>query len=174
MTELTGIKLRMTSEPVELRAQFRPGHPLTEELSGQWAGIRETVSPAFYADDPDATVIGTFLGGRAAIAIKPQRGWTAVYSCVPMLPASLLRRLAALAGVHQYIETEDVVWASRDMLAVSVYKAGTRRIRLPQKAAMRDLYTREEVVRAADSFDAPFASYATRVFVREDPTLRNL
>ena len=68
--------------------------------------------------------------------------------------------------MHHYIETEDVVWASRDLLAVSVYQAGTRKIKLRGAGAIRDFYSGEEIVKSADAFDAGFEEYATRVFVQ--------
>jgi len=77
----------------------------------------------------------------------------------------LLRRFAHLAGVHTYVDTDDVVWASKDLLAVSVAKGGTRRLSLPRKATVHDLYTGTELARDTDSFETPFADLETRVFV---------
>lgn len=158
MSEMTGIRLRMTRTPAQLRAALK---------NGESVGIKDTVSPVCYAEDAAASVLGSFADGRAAIVMKPQKGWTAIFSAVPMLPASMLRGFAKTAGVHQYIDTEDVVWASRNLLAVCVHQAGTRRIRLPRTSAVRDLYTGEEIAGATDSFEAPFAQYATRVFVHQ-------
>ena len=78
-----------------------------------------------------------------------------------------MRRIAQRAGVHHYLETDDVVWATRDLLAVSVKDPGTRTIRLPRKAKVRDLYSGETVGDAIDHFLAEFRSRATRVFVLE-------
>jgi len=84
---------------------------------------------------------------------------------VPMLPGSLLRRIARLGGVHEYIQTEDVVWASRQMLAVSVHQPGLRKIVLPRAATVRDLYTGQEVARSAGAFEVRFDPRSTRVFL---------
>ena len=73
-------------------------------------------------------------------------------------------RIARVAGVHLYIETEDVVWAAREMLAVSVYEPGTRTVRLPRTATVQDLYSGEQVAAAARSFEARFEACATRLF----------
>jgi hypothetical protein len=167
MTDFTGIRLRMSRTPAELRAVLRPGHILTEGAPDKSAGIRETVSPVCFADDPNAVALATLADGRAAIAIKPQDGWTAVFSAVPMLPAWMLRRVATLAKVHQYIETEDVVWGAREMLAVSVHQAGIRRIRLPRRGDIQDLYSGATIARATDSFEASFAEFETRVFIHK-------
>jgi beta-galactosidase len=172
MQDLTGIRLRMTTDPTELRLTLRPGHPVTDGLGDAACGVPHKAFPACYADDPAATVLGTLPDGRAGLVVKPQSGWTAVFSAVPMLPASLLRRIARLGGVHEYIPTEDVVWASRQMLAVSVREPGLRKIVLPRAATIRDLYTGQEVARSAEAFETPFGPHATRVFLidRPDPS----
>ena len=84
-----------------------------------------------------------------------------------MLPASLLRRIAQLAGVHLYVETEDVVWAARDMVAVCVREAGPREISLPRKGDVRDLYSGAQIGKDIDVFEAQFEDRGTRVFVIE-------
>jgi hypothetical protein len=127
------------------------------------------VAPTCWADDPAATVLGTLPDGRAGLVIKPQAGWTAVFSAAPLLPASLLRRIATLGGVHQYVESEDVVWASREMVAVSVFQPGKRWITLPRAATVRDLYSGHDIAASADRFEVSFAPRATRLFTITPP-----
>lgn len=164
MQDLTGIRLRVTTAPTELRLALRPGHPLTEGLGIAAGGVPHKTFPVCFAEDPAATVLGTLPDGRAGFVIKPHQGWTAVFSAVPMLPASLLRRIARLGGVHEYIQTEDVVWASRDMLAVCVREPGLRKISLPRAATVWDFYTGQEVARSVQAFEVKFDPRATRVF----------
>ena len=105
-------------------------------------------------------------GGKAGLVMKAENGWTSVFSSAPMLPARLMRNLAKLGGAHTYIDTEDVVWASRNLLGVCVKDAGKRVIRLPAKAStVRDLYSGQVLGKEVTSFDADFADRATRVFV---------
>jgi len=164
MQDMTGIRLRMTTTPTELRLAIRPGHRVTDGLSGVTCGVPHKTFPVCFADDPAATVLGTLPDGRAGLVIKPQKGWTAVFSAVPMLPASLLRRIARLGDVHEYVQTEDVIWASRAMLAICVREPGLRKIALPRRATVRDLYTGQEVAKSADVFEVKFAPRATRLF----------
>ena len=167
MRDLTGIRLRMSTEPTDLRVTLSGGHAITDGLEGQAYGVEHRTFPVVFADDPDATVVGTLPAGLAGLVVKEADGWTAIHSAAPMLPASLLRRIALHAGVHLYIETEDVVWASQDLVAVSVREPGTRSVRLPRRATVRDLYTGEQVGRDTDAFEADFADRATRVFALE-------
>jgi hypothetical protein len=172
MAELTGIKLRMTTTPSELRVKLKSGHVVTDGLENTTCGVPHQTSPVCYADDPAATVLGSLPDGRAGLVVKTQPGWTAVFSAVPMLPASLLRRIADLGGVHEYIATPDVVWASREMVAVSVREPGLRKIKLPRTAMVRDLSSGQEIAQAADSFEVSFGPRATRLFLIRTPPLK--
>lgn len=169
MRDLTGIRLRMSEEPTELRVTLSGGHAITDGLQGQTYGVGQQTFPVVFADDPQATVVGTLPDGRPGLVVKEQGDWTAIHSAAPMLPAGILRRISTHAGVHEYIETEDVVWASRDLVAVSVREAGTRLVRLPRRANVRDLYTGEELAREAEAFEADFGDRATRIFALEGP-----
>jgi len=171
MADFTGIKLRTTTSPTELRVTLRTGHALTDGLSGVTCGVPHKTFPVCYADDPGATILGILPDGRPGLVVKPQPGWTAVFSAVPMLPASLLRRMARLGGVHEYVETEDVVWASRDLVAVSAREPGTRTVVLPRAATVQDFFTGKEIARSAKSFQATFDSRATRAFVIGGPSV---
>ena len=165
MTEFTGIRLRMRPVSTELRLTLNPNHPMTRGIASNTCGVPHKSSPICYAEDPAATVLGTLPDGKAGLVVKAQAGWTAVYSAVPMLPASLLRRIARLGGVHSYVQTEDVVWASRNLLAVCVHQPGTRKISFPRPTMVRDLFADQEIAKHATSFEADFGPRATRVFV---------
>jgi hypothetical protein len=87
-----------------------------------------------------------------------------VFSSIPGLPAGLLRTVAQKAGVHRYIDTEDIVWASRDLLAVSVNQAGPRTIRLPRPCIVTDLWSGQTVARDADHFVVDIPERGTALF----------
>lgn len=108
--------------------------------------------------------LGTLPGGEPGLIMAEGDGYTVLWSAGPALPAKLLRAAAAKAGVHRYIETEDVVWAARDTLAVNVDQAGRRTIRLPRPAKVIDVYSGATVTDRAESFDAEFAAGGTRLF----------
>ena len=170
MFDLTGIRLKMSREPAALRVTLQPD--AVSRLAAGEAGLAaptysqdHRTFPIVYADDPEAKVLGTLADGCPGLVMKEHGTWTAVYSSAPLLPASLLRRLAQRAGVHLYVDTEDIVWASRDLLAVSVHRPGPRTIRLPRTAEVTDLYEDSVVARGVDSFQADFPDRSTRVFL---------
>ena len=172
MFDLTGIRLKISGEPTSLRVTLQPdavSRLVCGEagLSAPSYGHDHRTFPIVYADDPEARVLGTLADGRSGLVMKEHGTWTAVYSSAPLLPSQLLRRLAQQAGVHLYVDTEDVVWASRSLLAVSVHRPGPRTMRLPRPADVSDLYEGSVVARGVDSFPADFPDRGTRVFLLE-------
>jgi len=169
MSAFTGIRLGLSRTPQELRVTIREmDDPIVSGLAGQTYGPKHKTLPVGFVDDPEAVVLGDLPDGRPGLAVRRHPGWTAVFSAVPLLPAALLRNLARAAGVHAYIDTPDVVWASRNLLAVSVLEAGPRTVRLPRKSNVRDLYTGRALAAGVRKFRAEFAEKSTRVFVLED------
>jgi hypothetical protein len=164
LADLTGIRLRSAPEPAVLTTTLQPGPALTDGLGGLTYGPPDKVSPCFYAADPDAVVLGTLADGRPGLVVKQYPDWTAVYSAAPLLPAALLRRLAKQAGVHLYIDSEDVVWATRDLLAVSAREPGPRTLHLPREATITDVYSGQSVPTSQRSFEAVFADRETKLW----------
>ena len=168
MRELTGINLRLAKEPTALRVSLVPGREEIKGLDGVY-GVAHQASPVCYADDPEAQVLGTLPDGRAGLVIRRHPGWTAIYSAAPLMPTPLLCRLAELGGVHFYTPPGDVVWATKDLVGVSVHQAGSRTITLPRPATITDLYTGAQLGDNLRSFRADFADRATRVFTLAGP-----
>ena len=167
MEALTGIRLRLDRAAAPYTVNVTGGHPWTKELAGTTYGSGVSNAPICYADDAGAQVLGTLSDGRPGLVVKAGEGWTSVFSTAPLLPARLMRAIVEGAGVHTYIETDDVVWANRQMVAVSVKEGGRRKVRLPRAGCVRDLYSGEYVAQDVAEFETDFAEHATRVFVVE-------
>ncbi len=120
---------------------------------------------ACYADDPEATVLGNLPGGRAGLVVKQHRDWTAIYSAAPLMPTPLLRRIAEVGKVHCYTEAGDVVWATHDLVGVSVNQPGPRVITLARPATVQDLYRGTRIGDNLRSFRVDFDARGTRVFI---------
>jgi hypothetical protein len=98
------------------------------------------VSPRFFGNDPDATVLGMLAGvGQPGLLVQRMPGWTSVYSSAPILPAALLRNIASAAGCHIYSDANDVVYASRRFLAIYSPAGGKRTIQLRRPGRVLDL-----------------------------------
>jgi len=167
MREFTGIDLRISREATALRVTLQTGHAITEDLAGRQYGVDHQTWPVCYAQDALATVLGTLPDGKPGLVVKEFEDWTSIHTAAPMLSTEVVRSIAQYAGVHSYIDTPDVVWAARSMVAVSVKEPGRRTVRLPGAATVRDLYSGDIVAEDVDEFEADFSDRATRVFVWE-------
>ena len=163
MADFTGIRLRLSREGTQLRVRLAGEHPLIAGLADADFGVGDA-APYCYADDSEATVLGKLANGQPGLVVKEFDNWTTVYSSAPMLPTKLLRNIAQAAGAHLYIDTPDVVWAAREMLAVCVKEPGQREIRLPRTATVKNLYTGAVVGEGIKRFTVDFDDRATWLF----------
>ncbi|MFC1601101.1 beta-galactosidase [Candidatus Sumerlaeota bacterium] len=121
------------------------------------------ISPRFYADDSEATVLGMLRAGidKPGLVVKPQDGWTSIYSGAPILPSSLLRAIARTAGVHIYSDADDVVVANSGFLCLYSPQGGTRTVRLPEPATVTDMLTGQTIAEHATEFPLALAAHTT-------------
>jgi hypothetical protein len=162
MSRVAGLTLKLDAAALPTHVKYA-AHPLVQGL-GEGYGDGRPSKPAVVGDDPAAEVLATLPDGRPGLLMRKYSTWTAVWSAAPALPAGLLARLAEQAGAHRYITTPDVVWASRDLLAVSVDEPGERTIRLPAKRVVDDLYAGTVVGEGIDQFTATFGAGETKLW----------
>lgn len=149
--ELTGFQVRFDTQAARLRVR----------VGEKEFGSEKPVSPVFYVDDPEAEVIGELVqgglwrggvgtpgggfdigpGGRGGLCRKVFEDWTSVYSAAPCIPAGVLRDFAKDAGVHIYVESDDLVHATRDLLAIHAGVSSTKRAVLPLRSHVIDPWT---------------------------------
>ncbi len=68
------------------------------------------------------------------------------------------------AGVHAYVETDDVVSADRHFLAITATEAGPKYIRLPNVATVQDIFESRQIGAAVDHFEIQMEAGETRLF----------
>ncbi len=143
MSELMGIAVKLRSEPMPMRvASTYTGTVLqygTEETFGPLlVGVGEKLEAG--------EVVGGYLKpDLPGLVVRQHDRWRSVWSGAPAMPALLLRKLCAEAGVHIYTDTGDQVLAVNDLLAIHAALGGTRSIRLPGAARVADAMTGESL-----------------------------
>jgi len=133
-------------------------HPITERIPQDlfWS-FSAPMGPLFWIEDPEARILGQVaisLGRNVpGMGVKRFPEWTSVHVAVPDIPAPVLRGLARFAGVHLYSDAGDVLYASRDLLAVHTVAGGKRTFRLPRRVeVVRDLFTGKPVAWNVSAF----------------------
>lgn len=166
-TDLTGITMEMINEAGPLWVQ------LTEEgvdlLRGGAAdavyGSKKEIGPILYPSDAGVSVLGNLQGrGVPGLVQKNVAGVEVYYSAAPTLPSSLLRGLAARAGVHVYNDRDDVLYANQSFLSLYAVEAGVRHLRLPRRTDVYDVYHDTLVAENAVAFDADLPARHAAVY----------
>jgi hypothetical protein len=149
-------------------------HPITRGLAHDFTyGSNARIGPVFYADDPDATILGRRLlfQGRhePALVIKEHDTHRGIYSAAPLLPSDLLRNIARYAGCHVYTETNDVVMAGHGLVTYHTAAPGIRTLALPEPATIHDLFTGECLGTDVQEIPLWFQAPGTRVLTTLPP-----
>lgn len=104
------------------------------------------LAPIFHGNDADAETLGVLrANGRPGLCVKPWNKGTVVYSAAPLMPARLIRAVAAHAGVHLYTDQDDLVYANNDFLFITSRTEGSKHIRLPCRRDVSDALTGESL-----------------------------
>jgi hypothetical protein len=136
------------------------------------------IGPRFYVNDPEATILGRLAGivqedpsrqgrrgrrGRGGppaprvhqpgLVVKPQDGWTSVYSSAPIVSHAVIRGIAKAAGCHIYSDAGDIVYANNGFLVVYAPPGGTRTVRLPKKSRVVDVVEDKTIAESTESLE---------------------
>lgn len=149
MEQLTGFRHQYMREEGKLKVITNPGASLVVPglPSKVTYGGSQSFGPIFYVEDSSAVALGSIQGrGLIGLATKTMPGgWISIYSAAPILPASVLRAFAKLASVHSYIESSDVIFASKQILSLVATSRGKKEISLPNLSDVVDLFTGKTV-----------------------------
>jgi hypothetical protein len=152
---------------IDVKMDVKPGL-LTLTNNGKTYGTKEEIAPVFFSDDPTSQVLDRQSGtSRAAVSIKHFDRWTSAYSSVPALPADLLRRIAKNAGVHLYLESYDLVYATQGFVAIHAGEDGSKRLRLPKTCDLYDAYDQRIDARGTREFTLKMRKGDTKMWLIE-------
>jgi hypothetical protein len=173
MEELLGMTIRLDSIGPQQTFAAEGKHPLLKAMthadrlgSGRWY---DNAMPAdwhrFYIDDPDAIPLGYYKNGKVGMAIKKLGKGHLVYSAVALTNPKMYRNVAAFAGVHIYLDSNDFTVADENFVTVHTRNAGKKRIVLRKVAReVRDAFTGKLVGRKISSFEVDLPAKSTAVY----------
>ena len=170
ISSLLGMKVQMekTHPKAQIDVQF-PGEKKIHNYEGA------EVSPFFHVVEGADAAVGRTAEGQVVVAEKAGPNCRNLFVSMPPLPWTLLQKYAQQAGVHIYVESGGTVIANESYLALALSSSNTgkRTLRLPKKAALKELVAVEPgqtTVNAGlsfgenDTFDIPSSNSMTRIF----------
>lgn len=186
MTDLTGIKTAMRLDGVRGKFKFTEDAGAYAEgldpyeIQGDfkrkmWANhatymnreknCRVMLYPVLYAEDDGAKTLARLLeGGEPALSVKTCDGYTSIYSATRYLSSEVIRAIARVAGVHLYLENDDVVYACERFLTVHSSRTERKRIRLPRVASAYEVYEEKFYCQSAKEFFCDMKYGETKTF----------
>ena len=112
------------------------------------------LNPAFYVDDPSATVLGRFCSdGKVALAMKDVGGAKSVFCAAQVIQHDLLAAIAENAGCHIYSRHGDVLYASERFVAIHAKDDGRRTIRFKRRCSPYEVYEKRHYGKDVDHID---------------------
>jgi hypothetical protein len=124
-----------------------------------------TLYPILYAEDGGAKTLARLLeSGDPALSVKECDGYTAIYSATRYLSSEVVRAIARVAGVHLYLENDDVVYASEGFLTVHSSKTERKHIKLPRKVSAYEVYEDAYYCKGATEFYCDMKYGETKTF----------
>jgi len=160
MSSLVGMGLERIGDAGAAQAR-----PVSAADAGQLLGRDAGFSPLFAVTGADRPLVRYELpGGPVAVGVVERDGWRSVYMGTAPVPAEFLRQIVRMAGVHQYVERDDVVYANASYVAIHAVSPGMRVIRLPRRRTVTDAFTGQVVARESDRFPVSIAGPETRLF----------
>ena len=165
-TKLTGFAFDVIPGNYQRRGLFLGGHALTAGIAGQPFGDGLGYGPQLFPKD-GVSVASAFAQqsqNHSALAVKEQDGWTSVFAAALPLPAGFWRNAARLAKAHVWCETDDVLVASHEIVALHSIAPGAKTIRLPRPSKVLDLITGNEVAAKTEEIRFEMKAPGTRVF----------
>lgn len=187
ISSLIGMQVREFNKPIRLIVTPLKLYEKTRSLLSGFLhdkpfGAPALIQPTFYVEDSLATPLAYYQdSGKVAIAMKKQKeGRIFIYSgSYPGIEPKgsngdgpslgdkgfiyLIRFAAKLAGVHIFLDTDDIVLSGNSMLAIHAASSGEKHVKLPFKATVSDALTGEVLKEQTDIFDLNMKKGETRL-----------
>ena len=127
-------------------------HPITRGIEEGFVFQEEyPLGPVFYADDPEARVLGVIGENKlAGLVVKEKEEIKTVYCATRFLPARLLRNIGRWAGVHIYIEEEEGIYTNKSFFSLHTNLSGEKTIRFPRKTDVYDVFEEKQIAEGVD------------------------
>lgn len=122
-------------------------------------------TPIFFANDPDAEVIGHLKAiDQPGLVYKDLGSRKSVYSSAPLLQPNLIRNILEQAGVHIYSKGNDLIYANDTYVSLTAYASGNRLLQLPKDQKITDALNGQVLAENSDRITFDAQQYETRIF----------
>ena len=125
----------------------------------------------FVPAEAGCTILGVYSDSQKPGLVSKNAGsWRSVYCGVPLLPAEVLRKLFAEAGVHIYCDSGDNLMANAAWLSIHTAVAGRKKVQLQKHSPVFDIINNKLVSSGTQTFEVELPAGATGIYLLANPT----
>lgn len=144
MQELTGFSFTESSDGGSAIVTFDSGPALTSGVAGTTYGPDTHLQPLWSISDGQSVErLACYADGTTAGACRKRHGGKSIYLGTAGCPAQLLRNVLQDAGVHVYVDSDDVLLTDGHFLSLTATQPGIKKIALPPGMALCDISTQQ-------------------------------
>ena len=161
MRDLTGIEFAKVASPMVAGVTM-------EGSGGRFMGMPEVpVSPLFYPVRPDR-VLGRYSDGSPGLAVVRQGKSKAIFYGGWQMDQKFIGDVLKEAGVFVYSDSNDPVEANEKLFTLHARYAGVKKVRLPRKTDVLDVFGKRIVAKGVDFFEFSAPLHSTHLFYLAD------
>lgn len=165
MAKLTGFSFTENSDGGSAAITFDSGPPLTGQVAGTTYGPNTPFRPLWSVKDVSPVVrLAHYGDGSTAGALRERDGGKSIYLGTAGCPARLIRSILREAGVHLYVDSDDVLLTDGRFLSLTATRPGLKEIILPPGMVMGDVLTRKTLATIDGVVREEFALGETRQY----------
>jgi hypothetical protein len=124
----------------------------------------------FVPSEAGCTVLGVYSDSqKPGLVSKDAGSWRSVYCGVPLLPAEVLRKLFAEAGVHIYCDSGDNLMANAAWLSIHTAAAGRKKVQLQKHSPVFDIISNKLLSAGTQTFEVELPAGATGIYLLANP-----
>ncbi len=132
-------------------------------------------APIFLPKDKNAVVVAEHVNvPLPAVFVKDVGEYLSVYHASKILSSEFVREIAKFAGVHIYCESDDVLYTDGNTLTIHASTNGVKRISLPKKATVQELYTGEMLGDSLKEFSISMKKGETKTYYIKELDYENV
>ena len=167
--ELVGTRLGWRNQRQHIHVHVDGAeHPLTRGGTALDFWTEGSAGPVFFADDPEALVLGHLThGGEPALTLRQHPGWQSVYASMLNFGPQFLRNLVAYSGGHVWCDSDDTIYANHSLLTLHTASPGVKTLTLPAPARVTDLLTGEKTPEPVSEITIQMPPYRTHFWRTE-------
>ena len=130
-------------------------------------------NPGFVIEESDGiTVLGRYCtDGSVAFAIRECGDYASAYCCTQVMQSSLIASVARYAGCHIYTDSEDVLYANENFVALHASFTGKRRLHFKKSCSPYELYEKKYYAKDTDCIEVEMELGETKMFLVSDASV---